>query len=478
MSESESDYENTVYNCPKCNGDAKIRTGYETAIICPKCGETKIVLAMRSNGDMETTVEGTGEYYEIEPEVRSALSVFEKAKADDDYSIEKRMNLAKATSELAMAYNLTGREGKAENLAKDSLEIMEKLYSNGAEILDELCDQVSLCAAYASARGDTTRAREVYDSALIQFDGIKTISVATIKVKRGLLWAQNNYEGAETHLLDALEILQDKDTSEFPDHYTRVIAYDALRNISNKKADHEKMEEYLAKSIEERKELLEKGDAPVYRIIELIDILGYYAEQLSRTGDDNLAELQLKDAEEIASNSNCPEALAYAVMNRTKFNQGRNVPMADNFDEEMDSVIEALENSPGKDKRLKENLAQAYMFKSMVRKPEDYDGLVSDIGKAYNLLLDVAYQGDVNEMFLMSVARSYLVLLNMKDQEGAKKVRQELNEIGISQQHLDTSSRSTVGSGGKATKVDIGTNNQPQKPLPGRRLKKQVKKKE
>ena len=143
----------------------------------------------------------------------------------------------------------------------------------------------------------------------------------------------------------------------------------------------------------------------------------------------------------------------------------------------MTKIIDTFVASPAKDKRLKESLAQAYMFRSMVIDPEDYDALVSDIGNAYDLLLDLAYRGDVNEMFLMSAARSYLILLNMKNPEKAKSVRQELNEIGISQKHLDTSARSTIGNSGKRTKVDY--KEKVDKPLPGRRLKRQpIKKKE
>jgi hypothetical protein len=117
------------------------------------------------------------------------------------------------------------------------------------------------------------------------------------------------------------------------------------------------------------------------------------------------------------------------------------------------------------------------MFKSMGRKPEDYEGLTEDIGNAYNILLDLAYQGDVNEMYLMSVARSYLILLNMKHPDKAKQVRKEMQEIGISQKALDESSRSSIGNSGKKTRVDLDKK-QPEKPLPGRRLKRQVKKKE
>ena len=75
----------------------------------------------------------------------------------------------------------------------------------------------------------------------------------------------------------------------------------------------------------------------------------------------------------------------------------------------------------------------------------------------------------------MSAARSYLILLNMKHPEKAKAVRQELNEIGISQKHLDVSARSTIGNSGKRTKVDY--NEKAEKPLPGRRLKRQPSKK-
>ena len=242
--------------------------------------------------------------------------------------------------------------------------------------------------------------------------------------------------------------------------------------------DYEAEEQYLIKSIEERKRLLDQDpEVPEHRVVELIDSMGYYAEKLSRGGDDNIAEDLLKEAEEIAKKYDRPQAEAYAVMSTIRYQQNMRRPLPDDFKEMMTKIIDTFVASPAKDKRLKESLAQAYMFRSMVIDPEDYDALVSDIGNAYDLLLDLAYRGDVNEMFLMSAARSYLILLNMKNPEKAKSVRQELNEIGISQKHLDTSARSSIGNSGKRTKVDY--KNKVDKPLPGRRQKRQpIKKKE
>ncbi|MBR2394238.1 MAG: hypothetical protein IKA98_01870, partial [Candidatus Methanomethylophilaceae archaeon] len=351
------------------------------------------------------------------------------------------------------------------------------LFEGGEEVVEEYCDQASLCAAFASARSDYDQAQRIYDSALIDMDGIKNVSVASLKVKRGLLWTKKDNAAAETHLKDALEIIGDGDTKEYPDPYIRVIAYDALRGISGKRMDSVAEEDYLIKSIEERKRLLDQDpDAPEYRVVELVDAMGYYAEKLSRGGDDNMAEDLLKEAENIARKYNRAEAEAYAVMSTIRYQQNMKRPLPDNFSEIITKIIDTFVASPAKDKRLKESLAQAYMFRSMVIDPEDYEALVSDIGSAYDLLLDLAYRGDVNEMFLMSAARSYLILLNMKNPEKAKAVRQELNEIGISQKHLDTSARSTIGNSGKRTKVDY--KEKVDKPLPGRRLKRQpIKKK-
>ncbi|MBO6083757.1 MAG: hypothetical protein J6O90_01565, partial [Candidatus Methanomethylophilaceae archaeon] len=67
-------------------------------------------------------------------------------------------------------------------------------------------------------------------------------------------------------------------------------------------------------------------------------------------------------------------------------------------------------------------------------------------------------------------------LLNMKHPDRAKEVRRELQEIGISQKMLDESSRSSIGNSGTKTKVEF--DKKPEKPLPGRRLKRQVRKKD
>ena len=478
MSEREPDYAGTVYDCPVCGGDASIEFENGATIVCDKCGKTKILLSFKSNGDMVTVSENNGQYYEVEPDVRAALAKVEAAKASKPEGIQKSLAIISANNDLATAYNNTGREGLAENLASESLKSIGILFEGGEEVVEEYCDQASLCVAFASARSDYDLAQKIYDSALIDMDGIKSVSVASLKVKRGLLWTKKDNAAAETHLKDALEIIGDGDTKEYPDPYIRVIAYDALRGISGKRMDPVAEESYLIKSIEERKRLLDQDpDAPEYRVVELVDAMGYYAEKLSRGGDDNMAEDLLKDAEEIARKYNRAEAEAYAVMSTIRYQQNMKRPLPDNFSETMTKIIDTFVASPAKDKRLKESLAQAYMFRSMVIDPEDYDALVSDIGNAYDLLLDLAYRGDVNEMFLMSAARSYLILLNMKNPEKAKSVRQELNEIGISQKHLDTSARSTIGNSGKRTKVDY--KEKVDKPLPGRRLKRQpIKKKE
>ena len=478
MSDSEPDYAGTVYDCPVCGDNASIEFEGGTTIVCNKCGKTRILLSFKTNGDMVTVSENNGQYYEVEPSVRAAMTKVRAAKESMPEGKSKTLSIIAANNDLANAYNSTGREGLAEDLAMVSLNSISDLFKDGEDVSEEYCDQASLCAAFASARSDYERAQSIYDSALIDLDGIKSSCVASLKVKRGLLWTKKDNAAAEVHLKDALEIIGDGDTSEFPDPYIRVIAYDALRGINGKRMDHDAEERFLVKSIEERKRLLDlDSEVPEHRVIELVDSMGYYAEKLSRKGDRSRAEELLKEAEEIARRYGLPLAEAYAVMSSIRYQQNMKRPLPDDFKELMTRIIDTFVVSTPKDKRLKESLAQAYMFRSMVIDPENYDSLVSDIGNAYDLLLDLAYRGDVNEMFLMSAARSYLILLNMKNPEKARTVRQELNEIGISQKHLDTSARSSIGNSGKRTKIDY--KNKVEKPLPGRRQKRQpIKKKE
>ena len=476
MSETEQDYAGTIYTCPVCGGDARISFENGTNIVCPKCGATRIILSFSPNGDMITVSENNNEYYEVEPDVRKALS---KLKATESLPEgERELAAIDACVDLANAYNATGREGKAEDLANQTLSELAEMVDKGMDVGDRYCDQVSMCAAFASARSDYDKAQKIYDAALERLKDVRNIDVATLKVKRGLLWTKRDSEGAEKHLRDALDIVGDSDTSSYPDPYIRVIAYDALRAICAKRMDKDEAERFLLKSIDERKALLKSNpDTPSYRTTELVDVLGYYAETLSKYGDDNLAEQYLDEAIALSTAAGHQDALAYANMNRLKYEQNRKLPLPEDIMERMDRIIGTLDAVPAKDKRLKETLAQAYMFKSMGRKPEDYEGLTEDIGNAYNILLDLAYQGDVNEMYLMSVARSYLILLNMKHPDKAKQVRKEMQEIGISQKALDESSRSSIGNSGKKTRVDLDKK-QPEKPLPGRRLKRQVRKKD
>lgn len=476
MSDSESDYVGTEYDCPVCGGSASIDFQDGVSILCKKCGRTRIMVSFKTNGDMETVSENNGLYYEIEPPVRSALRKLEEVRSADADRPAKELAIVSASNDLGTEYNRTGREVLAENLASESLEVLRSLFAEGYDVTEQYCDQASLCAAYASARSDYDLAQRIYDSTLIDLDGTRSVSVASLKVKRGLLWTKKDNASAETHLKDALDIIGDSDTRSYPDPYIRVIAFDALRGICGKRMEADAEESFLTRSIEERKRLLEQEpDTPEYRVVELVDSIGYYAEKLTRTGDINIAESLLKEAEDIADRYGCREAKAYAVMNNIRYQQNMKKPLPDDFFESMTQIIDVFVASPNKDKRLKETLAQAYMFRSMVIDPSDYESLTSDIGNAYDLLLDLAYRGDVNEMFLMSAARSYLILLNMKNPEKARSIREELNEIGISQKQLDVSARSTIGNSGKRTKVDY--KEKQDKPLPGRRLKRQPPKK-
>ena len=471
MSETEQDFAGVKYDCPVCGGDATISFENGTSIVCPKCGPTRIILSFSPNGDMITVSENNNGYYEIEPDVRSALKALKEAEATGD-----KLSVIDANIRLASAYNLTGREGKAENLANDMLAELAVLFDKGEDVCERYCDQVSMCAAYASARSDYDKSQKIYDEALERLKEVRNTDVATLKVKRGLLWTKKDSESAEKHLKDALDIIGDSDTSSYPDPYIRVIAYDTLRAICAKRGDNDQAEQFLIRSIDERKALFKnEPNTPSYRVAELVDVMGYYAETLSKYGDDNLAETYLDEAISLTDVTGQEYPHAYALMNRLKYEQNRKLPLPEDIMERMDSIIFVLDAVPGKDKRLKETLAQAYMFKSMGRKPEDYEGLTEDIGKAYDLLLELAYQGDVNEMYLMSAARSYLILLNMKHPDRAKQVRKEMQEIGISQKALDESSRATIGNSGKTTRVD--TAKRPEKPLPGRRLKRQTHKK-
>ena len=471
MSETEQDFAGVKYDCPVCGGDATISFENGTSIVCPKCGPTRIILSFSPNGDMITVSENNNGYYEIEPDVRSALKALKEAEATGD-----KLSVIDANIRLASAYNLTGREGKAENLANDMLAELAVLFDKGEDVCERYCDQVSMCAAYASARSDYDKSQKIYDEALERLKEVRNTDVATLKVKRGLLWTKKDSESAEKHLKDALDIIGDSDTSSYPDPYIRVIAYDTLRAICAKRGDNDQAEQFLIRSIDERKALFKnEPNTPSYRVAELVDVMGYYAETLSKYGDDNLAETYLDEAISLTDVTGQEYPHAYALMNRLKYEQNRKLPLPEDIMERMDSIIFVLDAVPGKDKRLKETLAQAYMFKSMGRKPEDYEGLTEDIGKAYDLLLELAYQGDVNEMYLMSAARSYLILLNMKHPDKAKQVRKEMQEIGISQKALDESSRTTIGNSGKTTRVD--TAKRPEKPLPGRRLKRQTHKK-
>ena len=460
------------YTCPKCGAVAEISEGYETKVICPRCGETAITMSFLSNGDIVTVTADTGEPYELDPDTRLALKALDAAE-DDIGRID-------AMSRLCDAYSASGREGKAETLSLEILSMMKDLNDSGTEgMRDRYIDQVSVCAAFATARGNYKDASEVYLHAMEYLGGSDDIQFASMNVNYGYLCLMKKdlaeSERAFTDALAMIDICFAR--GEYGDDpYIRATVYDSLRMIGSKNGDQAKADEYMHLALDERRRLLD--DAPVNgaRLIELADSLGFAAEEEARAGNDGRAMELLDEAITMAKgHPEHGEALAYALMNRAKYNQTRNPEPPEGFLEDMDIVIPALEAMEYKDKRTRENIAQAYMFRSMVRDPNDYDALLKDLEGSYETLLGLAQEGDVNEMFFMSSAHSYLVLLNMKDHEKAKQVREQLAEMGISQKDLDRATRGTIGNvSTKKTKVDM-LSSQQSKPIPGRRLKRQTK---
>ncbi len=463
------------FTCPKCGKVAELRSGYETSVICDDCGETRIVMNFLSNGDIETVTADTGEYYELEPSVRSALKAVDEA-SDDIARVD-------ALSSLSDRYSETGREVKAENLAKEVLSLMRRLADEGDEHMRaRYFDQVPICAAFAIARGDNKEAVRIYAEGLDQVGDSETIEVASMKVNYGFIcMMRKDFVNSEKAFKEALDLTKKCfDRGEIGDDpYLLATIYDSLRMITSKSGRMDEAEEYMTLALEERRRLLDTAPITSARLIELADSMGFMAESEERKNHSEKASALMDEAIDITKRfEGHRDAYAYALLNRAKYRQTKNPEIPDDFLEEMNEIIPALEEVQLKDKRMRENLAQAYMFRSMTRDPDDYDDLLEDLKGAYDNLYVVAQMGDVNEMFLMSVAHSYLVLLNMKDHDRAKEVREELMELGISQSDLDRASRGTIGNvNSKKTKVDL-LSSQAAKPIPGRRLRRQIKHKE
>ncbi len=456
------------FPCPKCGKPAKLNTGYDTSVICNDCGEIKIIMNFLSNGDIETVVADTGEYYEIDPNVRLALNEVEKA-TDENVRLDAMMVLSDKYAE-------TGREVKAEKIAKDVLDISS---ANIKTMRTRYCNQVPICAAFAISRGDYTEAAEIYRQAIDKIGDDGSIESVSMKVNYGYLCTmKKDNTKAEKVFKEAydgvVKCFEKGEVGEDP--YILATICESLRSISMKNGDTEAAEKYMLKAIEERKRLLKESPVTSKRLIELADSLGFAAEVEMKKDNVNGAEAYIKEALDITKkHGECKEAYAYAVMNKVKFNQSRSPELPEDLLKDMDAVIPALGAMPNKDKRAYEDLAQAYMFRSMVRKPDDYKNLLADIRGAYEILLKLAQIGDVNEMFFMSVAHSYLVLLNTKESNAKKvqEVHKELLELGISMADLDKATRGTIGNvNSKKTRIEM-MSSQAAKPIPGRRLKKQ-----
>lgn len=460
------------FTCPKCGKAAEVRNGYDSSVICKDCGETKIIMKFLSNGDIETVTADTGEYYELEPSVRRALKDVEDAKGED-----ARLD---AMMVLSDRYGDTGREVKAEKIAKDVLDIS---YANIGTMRSRYYNQVPICAAFAISRGDYSEAAEIYRQGLANVGDDDSIESMSMKVNYGYLCTMKKDNAqAEKVFKEAYDGVEKcfARNEIGDDPYLLATICESLRTISMKNGDTEAAERYMHRAIDERKRLI-KDSMEAKRLIELADSLGFAAEVEMKKDNPEAAEAYIEEALNITKkHGECKEAFAYALMNKAKFNQSRSPELPENLLEDMDAAIPALEAMENKDKRAKEDLAQAYMFRSMVRKSGDYKNLMKDIRGAYETLLELAQIGDVNEMFFMSVAHSYLVLLNMKESNKKKvqQVHEELLELGISMADLDKATRGTIGNvNSKKTKVEL-LSSQASKPIPGRRLRKQPRRRD
>ena len=463
------------FTCPKCGKPAELENGYDTLVVCKDCGETRIIMNFLSNGDIETITADTKEYYELEPSVREALSDLDAAGTPEER--------VQALSVLSDRYSETGREAKAENLAKEVLAEMRRLAEAGdADMRRRYMDQVPICAAYAISRGDADGASSIYLQALEFIGDDRSIQAASMKVNYAFLCTmRKDNNSARKALEESMDVIKEcfARGEKGDDPYLLATVYDALRVNANKDNDKGLSEDYAYKALEERRRLLDQ-EAPVSaRLIEFADSMGFVAEMEVKKGNTEKATAMMDEAVQILEGyPDNRDAYAFALMNRAKYRQTLNPELPEGFLEEMDAIISALEPLENKDKRTMENIAQAYMFRSMVRDPNDYDLLLGDLKGAFDNLMTLAQYGDVNEMFFMSTAHSYLVLLNMKDADKAQEVREQLAEMGISQKDLDKATRGTIGNvSSKKTKVDL-LSSQEAKPIPGRRLKRQVRHKE
>ena len=308
------------YTCPKCGGPAELDQGYETKVKCPKCGDTAITMSFLSNGDIQTVTADTGEYYELEPDARIALKELSEAK-DDDQKID-------AMIKLCDAYGATGREGKAETISRDLLGIIRKLVDDGVEgMRDRYIDQVSISAAFATARGNYKDASAVYQEAIEYLKDSDDIQVASIKVNYGYLcMMKKDLIEAEKAFRESLEMIDRCfGRGEIGDDpYIRATVYDSLRMVCNKNNDKDSSEKFMLLALEERRRLEKEAPVNSARLIELADSLGFAAEEEAKKGNDDKAMELLNEAIDIAKKyDDCKDALAYALMNRAKYNQAR-----------------------------------------------------------------------------------------------------------------------------------------------------------
>ena len=415
----------SCYRCPVCGKDCTISAVFDPneEVIrmesdCPKCGKTVLVPSVKEDGDV--LIETDKGIYEPDRECAELLS-----KVDTDDTAPESLGVL---SKIAARYAETRRPAAAVELGKR----IASAYRS-QNMIDECLKQASATASVLVDSNQNMKALELYEEYLPLTENNESgYAFSFILAHAFSQFVDGDLKSATSSVRRAIQSLDRmKSENRLPadDPFIRSRAYEALGLLLSSSNDKTGAMKALKKSVEESREVLEKGTTED-GLMWMSRCSREYAFACHQANMGKRSMEALKNSIKLcsASREKFPKAYAESLLERAMFVCDSGIAVPPYLRQDLDEAIAVFERiSPEKCDPL---LPIAYYYRSLTG--ADKDKLdADDLRKAYELIRDGAVKGHVPDSVLTSVVDTYVTYLDANDEKRAGEVRSELAEMGI-----------------------------------------------
>jgi len=415
----------SCYRCPVCGKDCTISAVFDPdeEVIrmesdCSECGRTVLVPSVKEDGDV--LIETDKGIYEPDRECAELLS-----KVDTDDTAPESLGVL---SKIAARYAETRRPAAAVELGKR----IASAYRS-QNMIDECLKQASATASVLVDSNQNMKALELYEEYLpLTGNSESGQSFSFILAHAFSQFVDGDIKTATSSVRRAIQSLDRmKAENRLPadDPFIRSRAYEALGLLLSSSNDKTGAMKALKKSVEESREVLEKGTTED-GLMWMSRCSREYAFACHQASMGKRSMETLKNSIKLcsASREKFPKAYAESLLERAMFVCDSGIAVPPYLRQDLDEAIAVFERiSPEKCDPL---LPIAYYYRSLTG--ADKDKLdADDLRKAYELIRDGAVKGHVPDSVLTSVVDTYVTYLDANDEKRAGEVRSELAEMGI-----------------------------------------------